>query len=145
MFKTFPNQKRSSLSFAGQATKTQQHLKKFTDINYMIQRALGGDSSVYRPGGVSADISQVPDDLQEILNLQIRARDSYENLSADVRKKYPTPEDFFAACHDPEQRDALVKLGVINPPQASEPVEVKIVNQSQSVQTDVSSTDAAHA
>ena len=127
MFRNRHNGGSCGLSFKGEVTRTQQHLKKFTDVNFMMERALAGDTSVYRRG-FSADISRLPDDMQSVLNVQIRARESYEALPDAVRKQYPTPELFFAACNDPEQKDNLAKLGLLKPEVVTSPVEVKIVN-----------------
>lgn len=126
------------LSFEGQATKTQQHLKKFTDINFMMQRAVAGDSSVFRRG-FSGDFTVIPEDFQQILNIQTRARESYESLPNEVKRQYPSAEAFFAACHNPSEKDNLLRLGILKPaaePDKS-PVLVQVVNES--------STDDAHA
>lgn len=110
-----------------QPTKCQQHLSKMCDINNMIARAIAGDTSVIRRGGY-ADVSQVPDDMQEVLNIGNRAREAYEALPADLRAVYPSPDVFLAALGNPDERKRLEKFGIINPPEPPPaPIAVKVI------------------
>lgn len=110
-----------------QPTKCQQHLSKMCDINTMIARAIAGDTSVIRRGSY-ADVSQMPDDMQEVLNIGNRAREAYEALPADLRAVYPSPDVFLAALGNPEERKRLEKFGIINPPAPPPaPIAVKVI------------------
>lgn len=110
-----------------QPTKCQQHLSKMCDINNMIARAIAGDTSVIRRGSY-VDVSQMPDDMQEVLNIGNRAREAYEALPADLRAVYPSPDVFLAALGDPEERKRLEKFGIINPPEPPPaPIAVKVI------------------
>ena len=110
-----------------QPTKCQQHLSKMCDINNMIARAIAGDASVFRRGDY-ADVSHMPDDVQEMLNIGNRAREAFEALPADLRAVYPTPDVFLAALGNPEERKRLEKFGIINPPEPPPaPIAVKVI------------------
>lgn len=110
-----------------QPTKCQQHLSKMCDINNMIARAIAGDTSVVRRGSY-VDASQMPDDMQEVLNIGNRAREAYEALPADLRAVYPSPDVFLAALGNPEERKRLEKFGIINPPEPPPaPIAVKVI------------------
>nr|CAI9750463.1 virion structural protein [Microvirus sp.] len=110
-----------------QPTKCQQHLSKMCDVNNMIARAIAGDTSVIRRG-TYFDVSQMPDDMQEVLNIGNRAREAFEALPADLRVVYPSPDVFLAALGNPEERKRLEKFGIINPPEPPPaPVAVKVI------------------
>lgn len=115
------------LSFDGQSTCTQQHLAKMTDVNAMLERALRGDTSVFRRGMPIVDATTVPSELQEVLNGQIKARNAYYALPPAVREAYPTPEAFFNACHDKTQIEKLRELGLVEKPAEDAPVRVEVV------------------
>lgn len=133
---------RCGLSFKGEVTRTQQHLKKFVDVNYMISRALAGDSSVYRHG-FSADVTSFPEDYQEVLNVQIRAREAYLALPQPVRDRYPTAEAFYRACGDSSEQDNLRRLGLLIPDSGKPaPVEVKVVSESPKVVNETPKVEA---
>lgn len=108
-------------------SKTQAHLAKFCDINTMISRAIAGDSTVYRKGSYM-DVSVLPETMADMLNAQIKAREAFEALPEEVRKRYNTPELFYQAALDPEQRQEFVKLGLAFVAKEDGPVEVKVVN-----------------
>lgn len=110
------------------ASKTEPHWQKYQDINNIISRVMRGDSSVIRHGAVHADVSEMPDTLQDALNQQKEAAYAYDALPDAVKAKYPTAEAFYAACQDPSKKEELSKLGLLNVPEDTKPVEVKIVN-----------------
>ena len=110
-----------------QPTKCQQHLSKMCDINSMIARAIAGDTSVIRRGDY-VDVSKMPDDMQEVLNIGNRAREAFEALPAELRAVYPSPDVFLAALGNPDERKRLEKFGIVNPPeQPPAPIAVKVI------------------
>lgn len=109
-----------------QPTKCQAHLAKMCDVNYMISRAVQGDSSVYRHG-FNADVSNMPEDMQGYMNAIVRGREAYEALPAAVRSVYPSAEVFMAALSDPSEKERLLKLGVLNEVKAEEPLAVRVI------------------
>ena len=110
-----------------QPTKCQQHLSKMCDINTMISRAIAGDTSVFRRGEY-ADVSRMPDEVQEVLNIGNRAREAFEALPAELRAVYPSPDVFLAALGNPDERKRLEKFGIVNPPEPPPaPISVKVI------------------
>lgn len=110
------------------ASKTEVHWKDYQDINNIIARVMRGDSSAIRRGAVHADVSEMPDTLQDALNQQKEAAYAYDALPDAVKAKYPTAEAFYAACQDPSQKEELAKLGLLNVPEDEKPVKVEIAN-----------------
>lgn len=74
--------------------KTNQYLDiqshaESCDINIIMARYRNGETDVLsRIQGVYGDVSNVPTDYAEILNLQLKAEQLFKGLSADVREKY---------------------------------------------------------
>lgn len=106
----------------------QPQYKSMCDVNNIVRRAFAGDPTVFRPGHPFADVSAAPESLHEALQIQVDARNAYDALPDSVREKYPTPEAFFAACHDPSQVETLRDLGIVIPEQEETPVKVQIIN-----------------
>lgn len=107
-------------------TKCQTHLSKMCDINNMIQRAIAGDSSVYRRGSYG-DFRDAPEDMQGYLNLMVRGREAYEALPSAVKAVYPSSEVFLSALGNPDERERLVNLGVLVENKPAEPIAVKVI------------------
>lgn len=108
-------------------TKCQVHLAKMQNINNMIARVTAGDMSAIRRGSFM-DVSDVPDNLQEILNVQVRAMESYNALPDAVRRRWASPAAFLAALDDPETKKEFVKLGLAFERMPEGPIEVKVIN-----------------
>lgn len=104
----------------------QKHLGKFTDVNYMIQRAISGDTSVFRHS-FSADVSEVPDDMQSLLNAACRGKEAFDSLPDEVRAFYPTVDAFLSALSNPDEKERLTKLGIFKAPEVVEPVSVRVI------------------
>lgn len=105
----------------------QSQYKSICDINNIVRRAFAGDPTVFRAARC-VDMSDAPSSLHEALQQTADARMAYESLPDAVRIAYPTPEAFYAACHDESQFARLRELGVANPQVIETPVEVKVVN-----------------
>lgn len=106
----------------------QPQYKSMCDVNNIVRRAFAGDPTVFRPGRPFADVSSAPDSLHDALQIQVEARNAYDALPDAVREKYPTPEAYFVACHDPSQVETLRELGVVNPEVTETPVKVQVIN-----------------
>jgi hypothetical protein len=106
----------------------QAQFKSMCDVNNIVRRAFAGDPTVFRPGRPYADVSSAPESLHEALQKQVDARNAYEALPEEVRAKYPTPDAYFAACHDPSQLETLRELGIVNPEVKETAVKVEVVN-----------------
>ncbi len=111
-----------------QSTKCQTHLSKMCDINYMIQRAIAGDASVYRKGSYG-DFTNAPEDMQDYLNSIVKGREAYDSLPESVKSVYPSAEAFLNALGSPEEHDRLVRLGVLREVKPENPVAVRVINE----------------
>lgn len=112
-----------------QSTKCQTHLSKMCDINYIIQRAIAGDASVYRRGSYG-DFTNAPEDMQGYLNSVVKGREAYENLPESVKRVYPSADSFLNALNDPNEKERLLKLGVLKAVKPDEPVAVRVIAES---------------
>ena len=69
-----------------------------TDINVMIQRALGGDPSVFARGAsVGVDALDAPEDFHEAMNQLARGDSAWEELPQALKHSYGSKEAFLAA------------------------------------------------
>lgn len=109
-------------------SRTEQHWKKYADIDNIIKRALGGDTSVYRSGGRNADISDMPDNLQDALNQQISAASLFDALTDDAKRHFGNPEGLLRALENPAEAENFVKLGLAEVPAEPDTVKVEVVN-----------------
>lgn len=105
----------------------QTQFKDMCDINNIVRRAFAGDSTVFRAARY-VDVEHAPETLHEALQSQVDSRNAYEALPEAVRAKYPTPEAYFAACHNPEELKTLQELGIVETPEVETPVKVEITN-----------------
>lgn len=73
-----------------------QSFKDECDIQRIVARYQAGDTSVLqRVQGFYYDASQLSQDQTEMMNLSVLARDSWENLSADVKVKFNNDKEAF--------------------------------------------------
>lgn len=113
----FKGRKAPSIGFHKPST-VQPHFKSMCDVNAIVARAMRGDPTALRAGRLApqdVDITGLPDTLHEALQRSVDARNAYEALSPEIKAKYPTPEAFFAACHDKTQIESLRECGALEP------------------------------
>lgn len=66
------------------------------DIKRLVARYKAGDTSVLqRVQGLYYDATQLPQEQTEMMNLSALARDSWENLPADVKAKFNNDKEAF--------------------------------------------------
>lgn len=65
-----------------------------TKIENVIQRVVAGDESVLRPDAIYADITDHPKNLMEAMEQIHALEETYNNLSKEAKKVYPTIESF---------------------------------------------------
>lgn len=106
-----------------------RHLKKMADINNLIARVARGDSTAIKAGAFFSDVSQLPEDLQGLLNKELVAREAFESLPADVQHRYTSYEAYLNALVSPDEREFLTKHGIFKEPaEEPSPVKVEVVN-----------------
>ena len=74
-----------------------QACKNSTDINAIVQRAAAGDVSVLNvKNGSYADVSEVPDNLNDMHNLNIEAINSFNKLDPNIQVLFDNDYNKFA-------------------------------------------------
>lgn len=95
-------------------SRTQQHFKEECDINTIVERfGLTGEV----PSGVAVpmqgDFTEVYD-FQSAMDVVIGARQAFEQMPANVRKRFGNdPALFMEFVHDPENVEEAKKLGLL--------------------------------
>lgn len=102
---------------------TQQHFAEEVDINTIVKRF--GIGYQMPEGGIRAplvaDFSDVGD-FQSAMNQVVRARESFDELPADVRYRFGNdPGAFVDFCSDDENRAQAEKWGLVFPKAPQEP------------------------
>lgn len=98
---------------------TQQQFKDEADINYIVSMydssgvmpTFHGDGQPAQP--VFGDFSSLPDNAQEMYNRMIEAKNNFDNLPLEVRKRFNyDPASFLDFVDNPENLDELVAMGL---------------------------------
>ena len=98
---------------------TQQQFKDEADINYIVlmynssgvMPTFHGDGQPAQP--VFGDFASLPDNAQEMYNLMIEARNNFNSLPLEVRKRFNyDPASFLEFAENPENLDELVSMGL---------------------------------
>lgn len=72
-----------------------QSFKDSCDIARIAERALAGDITVLqRVQGVYTDVTALPENMTELMNLGIIAVDAWNNLNSDIKSRFENEEDF---------------------------------------------------
>lgn len=61
---------------------------EFTDISFIVNRLMVGDTSVVRDGAFYADLYNAPKTLADAMQIQIDAEKAFYDLPVDVREKF---------------------------------------------------------
>lgn len=94
-----------------------------TKIENVIQRVVAGDTSVLRPDAIYQDITNIPTNMIEAMNQIKNLENTYNELSNELKNKYPTIEDFVQASGT---ENWMKDMGYISEPI---PVETPIVEK----------------
>jgi len=105
---------------------TKQNHKNECDINFIMSKHA-------KTGLVTHVANKAPQygeyetiDYKEAMNLVISAQESFDSLPANLRKRFGNdPNEYFQFVHDPENRDEMIKMGLIQPseaPNVQEPI-----------------------
>lgn len=98
---------------------TQQQFKDEADINYIVSMydssgvmpTFHGDGQPAQP--VFGDFASLPDNAQEMYNRIIEAKNNFDNLPLEVRKRFNyDPAAFLDFVDNPENLDELVAMGL---------------------------------
>lgn len=107
---------------------TQQQFKDEADINYIVSMydssgvmpTFHGDGQPAQP--VFGDFASLPDSAQEMYNRMIEAKNNFDSLPLEVRKRFNyDPAAFLDFVDDPENLDELVSMGLATKTTAAVP------------------------
>lgn len=107
---------------------TQQQFKDEADINYIVSMydssgvmpTFHGDGQPAQP--VFGDFASLPDNAQEMYNRMIEAKNNFDNLPLEVRKRFNyDPAAFLEFVDNPENLDELVAMGLATKTTAAVP------------------------
>lgn len=107
---------------------TQQQFKDEADINYIVSMydssgvmpTFHGDGQPAQP--VFGDFASLPDNAQEMYNRMIEAKNNFDNLPLEVRKRFNyDPAAFLDFADNPENLDELVAMGLATKVTAASP------------------------
>lgn len=104
---------------SSQPSMTQQQFRDEADINYIVSMydstgvmpTFHGDGQPAQP--VFGDFASLPDNAQEMYNQMIEARNNFNSLPLEVRKRFNyNPAAFLEFAENPENMDELVAMGL---------------------------------
>lgn len=107
---------------------TQQQFKDEADINYIVSMydssgvmpTFHGDGQPAQP--VFGDFASLPDNAQEMYNRMIEAKNNFDSLPLEVRKRFNyDPAAFLDFVDNPENLDDLVAMGLATKTTAAVP------------------------
>ena len=107
---------------------TQQQFRDEADINYIVSMydssgvmpTFHGDGQPAQP--VFGDFASLPDNAQEMYNRMIEAKNNFDSLPLEVRKRFNyDPAAFLDFVDNPENLDELVAMGLATKTTAAVP------------------------
>jgi len=116
-------------------SKTEQSHKTEVDINNIVARH-GTEliSKVAKLQQFTYD-DVTGNDFKESMNAILKARESFSSIPSEIRKYFDNdPAKFMDYIHNPENKDQLVKWGLMEPDQVIQPMHV-IVDTPPPVET----------
>lgn len=102
--------------------------KKFTDISYITQRLMMGDTSVIRDGAVYGDFTQTPKSLAESLQIIIDGQRKFDQLPIEVKNKFDN--SYYQWIQSSGSPDWMNKMGIPIEKIIDEVKENDVVNES---------------
>lgn len=87
-----------------------QSHKEECDINVLLARYAAGDMAVIHPGAVYADISNIPDNIVEMMNIINANREKFDALPVEIKELFGNSYERWAASAGTEEW--LSKMGI---------------------------------
>ena len=118
-----PSRKRVSIDFSSATGRTRQAHKTECDINHILER-FRKTGAIEHANNHAGTYGFAPSEsFTEAMNLVTRAQNMFNELPADIRKKFGnSPENFLDFAQDPDNHEEMAELGLI--PQEIRPVTV---------------------
>lgn len=101
------------VTVTGQVTKVEQSHKHLTDINLLLEPAMrkGLLRHTVKFAGQYDDIPVA--DFRTAMSTVAKAKSMYEELPANIRKEFKSPEKFLEFVQNPANGEKLKKLGML--------------------------------
>lgn len=106
------------LDFTYCTSRTEQHHARETDINYLVAKYKPDELAMYLSARnqhrqpLFHDFSMEPD-RQQALNIRARLNSHFQNLPEEVRNHFGSPLEFLKFIDNPQNAEALIKLGLV--------------------------------
>lgn len=109
---------RYSLDFTYCTSKTEPHHARDTDINYLVAKYKPDELASYLSARNADRTPQFHDfsmepDLQSSLNIRYLLNQKFLSLPEDIRRYFGSPLEFLRFVDNPQNTEALIKLGLI--------------------------------
>lgn len=112
---------RVALDFTGTVSMARQSHKQEADINFIVGRYMRGGGLPQVRGAFYGDVSDVPSDYREALDVVQRSREAFMQLPAKVRARFENdPAEVLDFIRDPANRDEAIELGLLEQPPPEE-------------------------
>lgn len=111
----YSDKSRSITPIVGESMTKQNH-KNECDINFIMSKhaKTGLITHVSNKAPQYGEYETI--DYKEAMNLVISAQESFDSLPATLRKRFGNdPNEYFQFVHDPDNRDEMIKMGLIKP------------------------------
>jgi len=115
----------------GERVLVEQNHKKSVDINYIVKQHAGNAELIAKTQQLTNFRYDNVDtnDFQEMMNQMLHAKETFANVPSGIRKQFDNnPAKFMDFCHNPENTDKLIELGLANKPEETIPIEVIVKN-----------------
>jgi len=99
----------------GLKTPVKQEFKDDTDVNNIVERFLrtGELSNMIQQDPIYGDFVDVPT-YEEAFNIVLFANEQFDALPSNLRERFfNSPAKFLEFCSNPDNRDEMVKLGLM--------------------------------
>lgn len=114
---------------AGEKHLVEQSHKDEVDINNIVRKYNADMISKINQMTEWRFDDVTTNDFQEMMNQMIKARDTFGQIPKEIRHRFKNdPAAFMDFCMNPENKQELIDLGLANPPEVVEPVQVAVVS-----------------
>lgn len=116
-----------AIDFTNSKTRTKQSFKEECDVNNIMKRYQRDGVIAHRNefGGNYGDF-MTEIDYHSAMNQIAKAQQMFEGLPSSIRNRFNNdPAEYLAFVHDPENKDEMVKLGLMKKPPEGEDKTIK--------------------
>lgn len=114
----------------GEIIRVEQNHKDEVNINNIVKRH-GADIIAQTNAVMALQYDDLPsNDFQETMNMILKGQQAFDTLDSKTRAEFENnPAKYMDYVHNPENRDAMIERGWLNPPESDpQPIEVVVIN-----------------